>query len=71
MRRAGREARRGRTRERDAAGSRADGQNPVANGHECVAPMGQRGLDFDLAQPTEAAPGQLIEVECGEGLGVE
>ena len=27
--------------------------------------------DFDLAQPTEAASGQLPEVERGEVLGVE
>jgi hypothetical protein len=26
---------------------------------------------FDLAQPTDAAPGQLAEVESGEVLGVE
>jgi len=26
---------------------------------------------IDLAQPTEAAPGQLAEVERGQGLGVE
>ena len=26
---------------------------------------------FELAQPTEAAPGQLAEVERGELLGVE
>jgi hypothetical protein len=36
-------------------------------GFECLGVL----EGFKVAQPTEAAPGELAEVERGQGLGVE